>query len=311
MLSLAGHQPWYKGGLAFGCQGCGNCCSGPAEGYVWVNDQEIDAAARHLKMTVNRFKQLYCRRVGTKYSFIEKPKNKDCIFLIPHGSGKGCAIYPARPLQCRTWPYWKENLRSKSTWDAAAEHCPGMNQGERSNKKRIETIMKGDLNKAAPPADLPSAATSWIKTWYNRKEYIEAIEEFYHTIDRHIQAARPTCENCGQCCNFTAYGHRLYATTLEMLYFYHGLIELRANPDTPNGKNISADICPYQYRQGCIMRDYRPAGCRIFFCRDLPEAFQNDISEQALESLKNLHESFLAPYYYADLRYWLEILKKR
>ena len=35
---------WYAGGLRFQCTQCGDCCSG-AEGYVWVNQAEIDALA--------------------------------------------------------------------------------------------------------------------------------------------------------------------------------------------------------------------------------------------------------------------------
>lgn len=306
---MADKNIWYKSGLAFSCQACGNCCSGPEEGYVWINAQEIEAAARFLKMTANRFKQLYCRRIGVRYSLKENSRTKDCILLVPHEGGKGCAIYPVRPLQCRTWPYWKENLRSEECWQAAAENCPGMNRGEWSDLKRIEAILKGDLAKAPPPRDLPAAASSWIRTHHDAREILKALEAIYGTIDTRLEAAGATCENCGQCCHFTTYGHRLYASTLEMLYFYHGLKRLRSDSRSPNGKNIAADVCPFQYRQGCIMRDYRPSGCRIFFCRDVPADFQNELSEASLAGLKDLHESFRAPYYYADLRYWLELLE--
>lgn len=56
----------------------------------------------------------------------------DCVFLdrttMP---GKAiCGLYEARPSQCRTWPFWPENLRSPESWDRAARGCPGMNQGK-------------------------------------------------------------------------------------------------------------------------------------------------------------------------------------
>ena len=33
-------KPWYASGLAFECTQCGDCCSGPEEGYVWVTPEE-------------------------------------------------------------------------------------------------------------------------------------------------------------------------------------------------------------------------------------------------------------------------------
>jgi len=29
---------------------------------------------------------------------------------------KQCTVYPVRPAQCRTFPWWKENLSSKEAW---------------------------------------------------------------------------------------------------------------------------------------------------------------------------------------------------
>jgi uncharacterized protein len=73
-------RPWYGDGLAFQCAGCGRCCSGPEEGYVWMTPQEIGAAAGQLGVTVEEFVAKYTRRVGRRTSLIEKP-NRDCIFL--------------------------------------------------------------------------------------------------------------------------------------------------------------------------------------------------------------------------------------
>ena len=30
-----------------------------------------------------------------------------------------------RPTQCRTWPFWPENLRNNRAWHSAAKTCPG------------------------------------------------------------------------------------------------------------------------------------------------------------------------------------------
>ena len=45
---------WYADGLRFRCTQCGDCCTG-AEGYVWVNQAEIDAMAARVGMTAEAF----------------------------------------------------------------------------------------------------------------------------------------------------------------------------------------------------------------------------------------------------------------
>ena len=40
-----------------------------------------------------------------------------------------CLIYPVRPTQCRTWPFWPANLQSVESWCLAALRCPGINRG--------------------------------------------------------------------------------------------------------------------------------------------------------------------------------------
>ncbi len=132
--------PWYRDGLSFRCTQCGNCCTG-APGYVWLTRDEIDGIAAFL----NR-KELgpeHLRRVGSKYSLTEDRRTGDCCFLkrLPDGK-RVCGIYPVRPLQCRTWPFWDDNLESPDTWADAATGCPGMNKGPRHTFVQIEVRRK-------------------------------------------------------------------------------------------------------------------------------------------------------------------------
>ena len=69
---------WYRDGLSFECTRCGACCTG-APGYVWVIAEEIARLAAHRGETVDQFSKQYVRRVGQRYSLIEKPGG-DCIF---------------------------------------------------------------------------------------------------------------------------------------------------------------------------------------------------------------------------------------
>jgi Fe-S-cluster containining protein len=120
---------WYENGLRFACTQCGNCCTG-GPGYVWLTIDDMVKIAKQLKMEVDAFTRAYVKRVGTRYSLMEQV-NYDCVFLRRDGSGKaGCAIYGVRPTQCRTWPFWNQNLRAPETWAGAAERCPGMCDAE-------------------------------------------------------------------------------------------------------------------------------------------------------------------------------------
>ena len=129
MSQITPKVPWYIAGLAFECTECGRCCAGPEEGYIWATDEEIDAIAKYLKITPEQMRAKYIRRVGRRFSIIEAANN-DCFFLTPLKNGKrGCRIYPVRPRQCRTWPFWASNIASPEAWAIAGMRCPGINRG--------------------------------------------------------------------------------------------------------------------------------------------------------------------------------------
>jgi len=130
MKLFAGKSPWYAGGLAFECLSCGRCCAGPEEGYVWITADELAALADYLKLSVEEIKSRYVRQVGRRMSLREDARSKDCVFLSRDSDGQGrCQIYPVRPTQCRTWPFWPGNLHSPDAWCQAGLRCPGINRG--------------------------------------------------------------------------------------------------------------------------------------------------------------------------------------
>lgn len=120
---------WYQDGLRFSCTRCGKCCGG-APGYVWVDDEEIAAIAKYLKLPDKQFRKRYVRKIFKRQSLREL-KNGDCEFLAHDANGKAtCTIHKVRPIQCRTWPFWKSNLESPETWVEVGEECPGLNRGK-------------------------------------------------------------------------------------------------------------------------------------------------------------------------------------
>lgn len=116
--------PWYKQGLHFQCTECGKCCTG-SPGFVWVTEEEIQAMAASLNISSELFKRKYIRRRDNRYALVEKKVGEnqfDCIFL----KDKKCEVYQNRPKQCRTYPWWKENLTTEESWRLAAEQCEGI-----------------------------------------------------------------------------------------------------------------------------------------------------------------------------------------
>jgi hypothetical protein len=78
--------------------------------------------AEFLGLALEEFGLRYLRRVGARYALLESPLSGDCVFL----RGKECAVYTARPGQCRRFPWWPQHLASPEAWDAAARECEGI-----------------------------------------------------------------------------------------------------------------------------------------------------------------------------------------
>lgn len=93
--------------------------------------------ATHVQVPLEDFTRKFVRKVGTRYSLVEKP-NGDCVFY-----DKGCTVYAARPTQCRTFPFWSENLKSRTAWNELSEECPGVGQGQLYSVEEIGLIRRG------------------------------------------------------------------------------------------------------------------------------------------------------------------------
>jgi len=130
----------YHNGLNFECQKCGNCCSG-IPGYVYLTMDEIKNIARYLGIKSDDFIKKYTLKViingEPRLSLIEK-QNFDCIF---YSNDKGCEIYPVRPYQCRSFPFWPANLENYEAWIKVSRLCPGVNRGRYYSAEEIREIL--------------------------------------------------------------------------------------------------------------------------------------------------------------------------
>ena len=130
-------EPWYQDGLRFTCTQCGKCCTGEP-GTVWVDEDELKKLAAFRGEPLREFVPLYTRKSRGKVTLREKA-NGDCVF---YEAGRGCTVYPVRPKQCRTWPFWESNLESPEKWERTESICPGSGEGELIPVEEIVRRMK-------------------------------------------------------------------------------------------------------------------------------------------------------------------------
>ena len=73
------------------------------------------------------------------YARLREKANGDCVF---YDRTEGCTVYPARPRQCRTWPFWESNVATPESWASTCEVCPGSGQGELISAEEIISRLK-------------------------------------------------------------------------------------------------------------------------------------------------------------------------
>ncbi len=117
-----------KEGFSFGfdpskCSQCeGKCCTGES-GYIWLTSDEMENIASFLETDIQHFKENYLRKVRYRYSLKEVliDGSYECIFF--NQEHKNCSIYPVRPTQCITFPFWDY---FKDHQEEVEQECPGI-----------------------------------------------------------------------------------------------------------------------------------------------------------------------------------------
>ena len=127
---------WYDAGLKFACTACGNCCRNHGDyNYVYLREPEVTAIAAHLGLDEATLIAEHCERDRDWLSF--RTDGPACPFL---GEDSRCMVYPVRPVQCRTWPFWDETLR-RAVWEKEVRAiCPGAGTGTLHTAAEVEAI---------------------------------------------------------------------------------------------------------------------------------------------------------------------------
>jgi Fe-S-cluster containining protein len=103
---------------------------------VYFTRSEERALADHLGLTLREIRRRYLRREGGYR--VARAVGDTCVFL----RDCRCSIYPVRPVPCRTWPFWPENMK-RTVWDAEVKpFCRGVGQGPRITRQEIEAAMR-------------------------------------------------------------------------------------------------------------------------------------------------------------------------
>ena len=125
----------------FKCQGSSKCCISRGNyGYVYLTKNDTKKISQKLKISVKIFKKKFCEYTDNFLHLKEINSNGNCQFL----DDKKCSIYNVRPMQCRTWPFWNENMNAKSWNENVVNFCPGIGKGNIVNFEKIKKIIAID-----------------------------------------------------------------------------------------------------------------------------------------------------------------------
>lgn len=132
-------KKFWEDGIHFECQGTGRCCTSRGSyGYVYFTLADRRRLAKHLGISTQSFTLRYCKKTNGNYHL--KDYQGPCQFL----KERSCSIYEARPSQCRTWPFWPENMNAR-TWSKEIEtFCPGVGKGKLYTKEDIQKLLDQD-----------------------------------------------------------------------------------------------------------------------------------------------------------------------
>jgi len=106
---------------------------------VHISEGDVTKISKYLKISRDEFWKNYTTVEGKKIYLKDNPDKDDCIFL----KDDKCSVYPVRPIQCRTFPFWPQNLKSEKRWNIISTECPGIGEGKEFSRQDIEDSFNG------------------------------------------------------------------------------------------------------------------------------------------------------------------------
>jgi Fe-S-cluster containining protein len=128
---------WWEQGVRFECQGSGRCCVSRGEfGFVYLTLEDRKRMGKLLKISTGEFTRRYTAKTDGVYH-VKDAKGPDCLFL----KNNRCEVYEARPVQCRTWPFWPEVMGAKTWAKEVKAFCPGVGKGKTVSAQDIRATL--------------------------------------------------------------------------------------------------------------------------------------------------------------------------
>jgi Fe-S-cluster containining protein len=106
---------------------------------VYLNDEESERIRASLQLSRGWFRRRYLQRLNDGDQVLASGPDERCIFLDAAGK---CRVYAARPVQCRTYPFWPELVGSAAAWNREARRCEGINRGRAVARSVIRRALR-------------------------------------------------------------------------------------------------------------------------------------------------------------------------
>jgi Fe-S-cluster containining protein len=134
----------YNHPMRFTCQpGCTRCCT--QKGWVYLSVEDVPRLAAYLGIGEDELQRRYL--YSTRNTRRLRMKQGQCPFL----TAEGCSVHPAKPTQCRLFPFWPELIEDKKELKATAQWCPGLGKGDLVPVEVLEASAK-EMRSAYPQA---------------------------------------------------------------------------------------------------------------------------------------------------------------
>lgn len=91
---------------------------------MYLTEGDVERAAEYVGMSAGEFERRHVYR--TKNLRRLRIPTGRCPFL----KEDGCSIHPAKPTQCRLFPFWPELVESRKNWQQIGRYCPGIGTGK-------------------------------------------------------------------------------------------------------------------------------------------------------------------------------------
>ncbi|RDU73492.1 YkgJ family cysteine cluster protein [Helicobacter aurati] len=115
------------------CLECGGKCCYGESGYIFLSIDEMMAIAQFLNIPFEDMCLQYIKKIGYRFSLIEKAckdtkMGMSCIFF--NEDSMQCNIYPVRPKQCQSFPFWnmykEHHSNKKENQQELVKRCIGV-----------------------------------------------------------------------------------------------------------------------------------------------------------------------------------------